>query len=518
MKKKIQINCYCKEMPMVLRNLVLAFFIFILSASTNAGNNEPAENSLTISIEEAILLAMENNRSLVVQQMDPEIRRTYEAEERSAFDPVLGADVSPRRTVSDRLSRAGSSTESQIVDSINGSVSLDKYFSSGTNLSLEGSMSYTDSSLYSDTFTSNRLGITVTQALLEGIDVRANMARVHQASLDTLISEYELRGFTEVLLEEVEMKFWDYALAQKQIEIYTDSLELAEQQMNEIEERIKIGTLAEMELAAAQAEVALRRENLINARSDLSKERLDMLRLLNPSPEINWNMDINLQYQTSIPEIELDNVEQHVQVAMKMRPDLNQARLQIRRGDLEIVKTKNGLLPRLDAFITFGKSGYADTFDQSLRNLDSESYDVSFGLTFEYPASNQAARARHTRAMLSRQQMLKSLDNLVQLVQVDIRSAYIEVTRTREQITATAATRNLQEEKLRAETEKFGVGRSTSLLVAQAQRDLVASQIAEIQATVNYLKALVSLFGLEGSLLQRRGIEAPGNQPVTLDD
>ncbi len=503
---------------MVLRKLTFAFFIFILSASTNASNNEPSKNSLTIGIEEAILLAMENNRSLVVQQMDPEIRRTYEEEERSAFDPVLGADVSPRRTVSDRLSRAGSSTESQIVDSINGSVSIDKYFSSGTNLSLEGSMSYTDSSLYSDTFTSNRLGVTVTQALLEGVDVRANMARVHQASLDTMISEYELRGFTEVLLEEVEMKFWDYALAQRQIEIYTDSLELAEQQMNEIEERIKIGTLAEMELAAAQAEVALRRENLINARSDLSKERLDLLRLLNPSPEINWNMDVDLQYQTSIPEIELDDVEQHVQVAMKMRPDLNQARLQIRHGDLEIVKTRNGLLPRLDAFITFGKSGYADTFDQSLRNLDSESYDVSFGLTFEYPASNQAARARHTRALLNRQQMLKSLDNLVQLVQVDIRSAYIEVTRTREQITATAATRNLQEEKLRAETEKFSVGRSTSLLVAQAQRDLVASQIAEIQATVNYLKALVSLFGLEGSLLQRRGIEAPGNQPVILDD
>jgi len=238
---------------MVLRKLTFAFFIFILSASANASNNEPSENSLTITIEEAILLAMENNRSLVVQQMDPEIRRTYEAEERATFDPILGADISPRRTVSDRLSRAGSSTESQIVDSINSSVSIDKYFSSGTNLSLEGSMSYTDSSLYSDTFTSNRLGVTVTQALLEGVDVRANMARVHQASLDTLISEYELRGFTEVLLEEVELKFWDYALAQKQIEIYTNSLELAEQQMNEIEERINIGTLAEMELAAAQA-------------------------------------------------------------------------------------------------------------------------------------------------------------------------------------------------------------------------------------------------------------------------
>lgn len=480
-------------------------------------SKETTEEALVVDIRGAILMAMENNRSLIVVRMNPDIMRTYEQQERSVFDPVLGAEVSPRRTVADRLSRAGSSTESQIVDSVTGSVSLGKFFSTGTTLELEGSSSYTDSSLYSDTFTSNRLGVSVTQALLQGMDVRANMASVHQAGIDALISEYELRGFAEVLLEEVESKFWDYALAQKQIEIYTDSLSLARQQLTEVQERIKIGKLPEIELAAAQAEVALRRENLINARSDLAKERLNLLRLLNPSPDIEWDRNVNLQYQTSLPEIELVDVEEHVQVALKMRPDLNQARLEIRQGNLEVVKTKNGLLPKLDAFINFGKTGYADTFDRSMNNLDEDSYDVTFGLTFEYPVSNQAARARYARAILSRDQMLKALENLVQLVQVDVRSAYIEVTRTREQITATAATRNFQEEKLRAESEKFRVGKSTSLLVAQTQRDLVASQIAEIEAFANYLKALVSLYGLEGSLLQRRGISASGAEPVVLD-
>ncbi|MBN2589084.1 MAG: TolC family protein [Sedimentisphaerales bacterium] len=502
---------------MFLRKIIYTLLVLIFTASIYADSNEPPRNSMTINIEQAILLAMENNRSLIVQKMNPEIRSTYEQEERSVFDPVIGGDISQRRTVADRLSRAGSSTESQTVDTINGSVSLDKYFSSGTNLSLEGSSSYTDSSLYSDTFVSNRLGITVTQALLQGLDVRANMARVHQASLDTLISEYELRGFSEVLLEAVEIGFWNYALAQKQIEIYTNSLDLAQQQMDQIQERINIGTLAETELAAAKAEVALRKENLITARSILSQTRLNLLVLLNPSDEIDWNMDINLQYQTALPEIELDDVEQHVKVAMKMRPDLNEARLLIKRGELEVVKTKNGLLPRLDAFITFGKSGYANTFDKAMSNMDENSYDAQFGLMFQYPVSNKSAKARNARAVLSKQQMLKAYDNLVQLAQVDIRWAYIDVTSAREQITATTATRNLQEEKLRVENEKFSVGRSTSLLVAQAQRDLVASQIAEIQANVNYFQSLVSLFGLEGSLLQRRGIEAHGIQTVTLE-
>jgi len=104
------------------------------------------------------------------------------------------------------------------------------------------------------------------------------------------------------------------------------------------------------------------------------------------------------------------------------------------------------------------------------------------------------------------------------LIEVDVRSVYLEIVRTQEQVAATAATRKLQEEKLRWETEKLRVGKSTSLLVAQAQRDLLSSQISEVQAVVNYMKAFVEMYMLEGSLLERRGIASPGHEPVRLPD
>ena len=72
------------------------------------------------------------------------------------------------------------------------------------------------------------------------------------------------------------------------------------------------------------------------------------------------------------------------------------------------------------------------------------------------------------------------------------------------------------EEKLRTETEKLRVGKSTSFLVAQAQRDLLVSRIAEVRALANYLKALIDLYRQDGSLLERRGIAAPGREPVKL--
>jgi outer membrane protein TolC len=110
------------------------------------------------------------------------------------------------------------------------------------------------------------------------------------------------------------------------------------------------------------------------------------------------------------------------------------------------------------------------------------------------------------------------LDNLAQLAEVDVRNACIELTRSKEQVRATAATRRLQEVTLRSETEKFRLGKSTSLLVAAAQRDLLSGQIAEVRAVVTNLKAMVELYRLEGSLLEHRAIACPGAEPVNPTD
>lgn len=460
---------------------------------------------LEVTIQEAILLALENNRALSVQRLEPPIRRTHEDEERAEFDPTLSGGYSGSRERAERESRT-TGTMTETTDSrTGGHLRISEDLPTGTEVSLSVATARDWSDLYSDEHTT-LAELTVTQALLKGSRLGVNLATLRQARLDTLASEYEFRGYAESVVAEVEATYWDYALAERRIEIFEESLGLAEQQQRETQARIKIGKLAETELAAAQAEVALRREELINARSALATTRLRLLRLLNPPGADLWSREIVLRDRPATPELKLDDVERHVEVALRMRPDLNEARLRVERGELEVVKTKNGMLPMMDLFITLGKTGYADSFGGSVSDLDGESYSVAGGISFEYPLLNRGAEARQRRAVLTRRQAEEAVDNLAQLVQVDVRSAYIEVNRTAEQVAATAVTRKLQQEKLRAETEKFRVGRSTTLLVAQAQRDLVASRISEVDAVVNYLKALVGLFRLEGSLLERRGV------------
>src|SRR5690606_20424994 len=106
------------------------------------------------------------------------------------------------------------------------------------------------------------------------------------------------------------------------------------------------------------------------------------------------------------------------------------------------------------------------------------------------------------------------IDNLAQAIQLDVLLAATSVEQTRRLIDASRTTRELQEISLVAEQERFAAGSSTALLVAQAQRDLPASQIEEIEAIVNYRSALIRLHLAEGSLLDRRGIRLPAYDQI----
>jgi len=164
-------------------------------------------------------------------------------------------------------------------------------------------------------------------------------------------------------------------------------------------------------------------------------------------------------------------------------------------------------LPRLDVFISLGRTAYAESFKEATPDVTSPYYQANAGLNFALPVPNRQAQAQNRRARLDHEQQALAVANLEKLVQLDVHTTYTEVLRARQQIEATRITRELQAKKSDAELEKFRVGKSTNLLVLQTQRDYTASQLDEARALVTYLNALVELYLTEGSLLERRGID-----------
>ena len=475
----------------------------------------PREGPLKLSVEQAIMLSLQNNRDLRVSQINPVIAGTFEQIERGIFDPELffEYEYSEERTI-----ETSRSTEEvyRVEGSDNSAVAgVRQLLPTGTTIEGTVEQERADSNRTPEEYHS-RIGLSITQSLLRGFGPAVNLASVRQAELETLASMYELRGFTEALLAETETAYWNYVLAKKEIEIFERSLEVAVGQRDEVELRIEVGILPEIEAAAARAEVARREQALIDARSLLEERRLRFLRLINPGNKGQLDYQILATSEPGIEPQPIMDLSDRLELAQQMRPDLNEAILRLEQNRLETIMTRNGLLPKLDLFVALGQTGYADNFSESFRALDENTYDFTVGVRLSHFIGNRTSGAYNLAALASRRQAEESVLNLKHIIRLDVMLAANEVERARQQILATKTTRILQEETSKAEKERFDVGASTALLVAQAQRDLLASRIAEVEAVVNYRIALIRLYQTEGSLLERRGVSLPFGKTTKL--
>ncbi len=468
----------------------------------------PSRGPADLSVEQAILLVLRNNRDLYVHRLNPVVAGTFERIERGKYDPEAFADLEYARERS-RQTAASTGTEYSVEESEQSAVvGIRQAFPTGTTVEATAGHDRTTSDR-APGLQSARAALSVTQSLLRGFGPEVNLVSVRQAELDTAASIYELRGFTEALVADTETAYWNYVLAGQEIAIFTQSLAVARRQRDEVELRIEVGILPEIEAAAARAEVASREQALIDARSLLEENRLRLLRLITPGPRASLDLQVNATSRPALEPKPITDLTDRLALAERSRPDLNEARLRLTRNRLQTIVTRNGVLPRLDLFIALGKTGFSDSFSGAFRELRSNTYDLAGGLRLSHFLGNRAAEAQNLAARASRRQAAEAVENLQQLVQVDVRLAFNEVERTRQQISATYATRTLREQTLIAEKERFDVGTGTALQVAQAQRDLLASSIDEVKAGVNYRIALVRLYLAEGSLLDRRGIVLP---------
>ena len=465
------------------------------------------DGTVELSIEEAVMAALSANGDLRVSQLDPVIAGSFADAERGDFDPEFFVEADYFREEATETSRATGESFNVVGD--------DTELEAGIRQSLPGGTTF-EASVESDRSTSNRapdqqefrVGLSVTQALLRGRRPEASLARVRQAELAAEASVYELRGFTEALVADVERAYWNHVLAGGEVEILLRSLEVARQQKEEVEEQIEVGLLPEIEAAAARAEVARREQALIFAEGQLQERLLELLRLLGQGP--GRVPEVRLGTEPRTETAPLEGVADRLALADRSRPDLAEARLRLEQDRLETIMTRDGLLPKLDLFIALGGTGYAETFFDAVGNLGDGTYDLSAGIRLSAFLGNRAARAQDLAARATRQQAAEAVKNLERIVGYDVRLALVRLESARRQIAASEATRIYQEETLTAESERFSVGAGTALLVAQAQRDLLVSQIAEIRSVVNYRIARMELYRAEGSLLDRRGITISG--------
>lgn len=467
-----------------------------------------------VTLLSAVCQVLEQNQQLRVERLRPEISNTGIEEAEGEFDTVLEAGFLHRTRHTStqgpepREGDASEPTRSENVSRTNDfNVGLSGRLPTGTNynLGITGSRSVTNTT---KPFYNLATNLNITQNLLRGAGCEVNCVRVWTAQNNFIISLYQLQQVLIDLVTDVQSTYWNTYLAFRTLQIRLTAYAVAREQRERAEEFVRVGKSPPLEALAAQAEESSRISDIINAAADLKLRQIQLLRLINPDCKpLGWRA---LLYPVDKPVLPSEPLipEQRIGLAQYYRPDLRQAQIDLSNRELEVVRTENGLLPAFDLVAELGYTGVGNSLGAAARQIrDRDFNNWALGFQFSYPLQNRQASAAHRRSNFQKNLAEEAIGNFCQIIEVDIRNAVIQIERTTRLIESTHVTRRLREEELEAEIEKFRVGRSTSLLVAQAQRDLTTAQLDEVSSEVANILAYLQLYRSEGTALQRLGIQ-----------
>jgi outer membrane protein len=490
---------------------------------TLGGGNTPALNSLTgpgVQTDLSILGSLPLSTGPAVPSFDPQLVGNIRWDHTSA--PQNSAFLANTRSLNANTS---------VVN-----VGLQQGFSTGGYFELGWNnlrQSVNNPLLSYNPAISSSFGLTFTQPLLRGFGPAVNRRYIRIAQNNRRIADYVFRQQVIATVSGIVRLYWDLASLNEDTRVRQEAVMSAEQLLNDNRNQVETGTAAPIDVTRAQAELSRRRRDLAVARSLVRQQEAVVKDYLTRSrlDSTLANAPIVLTDRMALPAHDpIEPLEDLVQRAMQVRPDIAQARLQITNSEMSLQGSRSALRPAVDlvgrvannglvgnpnvpgignALIPVGGTpaligGYGDALSQLL-SRDFPDYGIGVQLTI--PLRNRTARADVVRDQLTVRQQQIRLQQLEKQIRLEITNALIAVEQARQSYEAVRSERILQEQTLAAEQEKLEVGATTSFYVIQYQRDLAGARSAEVSALASYEKARTALQRSVGTILEDYSVQ-----------
>jgi outer membrane protein len=365
------------------------------------------------------------------------------------------------------------------------------------------------------------MSIAVRHNLLQGFGVRLNDRFIRIAQVNTVASREDFRSQLLNLTAIVLNLYWDLVSANDELKIRQTALQMTRKFLDDTRKEIAAGAMPRVELPRAEAEASGRNHDVViaeyNVRQREGALKDAITRTMDPEIEA---ADIVTLDRVEVPETDnLPPLRQLVATAMEKRPDVAVAKFREQTQEMSLAGTENPLLPNLTVQAqTYDRGasgtaqyqpnpyfvgGYGTALKQIFRR-DFPNEAGSLGLSI--PLRNRQAQGDYGIDQLQYRQLQVSTQRDTNQIVVDVSNQLSALRQSRARYSAARDTRVLQEELLAAERKKFSYGISTFNDIIIDQRVLVDAQISEMNASLTYARARVSLDQVLGETLEKNNI------------
>ncbi|MCD9187368.1 MAG: TolC family protein [Pyrinomonadaceae bacterium] len=369
-------------------------------------------------------------------------------------------------------------------------------------------------------YTAN-LGVNFTQPILRNrnIDQTRRQIKIQRKRISQ--TDADFRRQTILTISQVQSAYWDLVFALRDQQNKVANLNLAKENLRQVDARIEAGAAAPLERAEVATELANRESDVLVASQQvtINENRLKQL-IIKDQTNPEWQ---NQLMPTDKPVFSNDdiNLDLALKDAIENRPELSRLKLEKEVNKIDISFFKNQALPQVDFVSSFSlqslsNSRNADSFPpyftggygQAVQNLfRSDAPNYSVGLTISFPLRNKTAKADLATARIESERIEAQTRSQEQTIVVEVRNAVQAVETAKQRVFSARRARENAEIQLEGERQLLAAGRSTTFLLFQRENALTTARNSEIRAETDLNKAYSDLQRATSTTFRANGIE-----------
>ena len=455
----------------------------------------------------------------IVTQLGPSI---------PSLDPTFLAFTNFAHTTSPQSNTFLTGTTSLVL----GTASYEAQYSQNWIFGLNAQLTYlstrtsVNSKLYSlNPFTSGDLDLQITQNLLQGFGAPVNGRNIRVQKNNLKVMDLQFKNQLITTVSAILNLYWDLVSFRQDVEARQREVDAAQELLQDNRRQVELGALAEIEVTRAEAQVYSSQQDLVVSQTNLLQQETILKNALVRDGVVRANLS-NVRVipldRIVIPESDnLRPLDELTQQAVEKRVEVSTNRIDIESNQMNLVGIKNSLKPTLQAFAELTNNALAGqatsvaaealAFSGGYGNFLSQIFqrnypNYSAGLSLNITLRNRAAQSDYVTSQLELRQNELNLRKSVNQVRVDVENAVIGLQQARARYNAAEKARELQQQTLDADQEKYRLGASTSYQVVQDQRDLASAVSTEVQALANYTHARIAYDQAMGTTLETNNV------------
>ncbi|MDT7780545.1 MAG: outer membrane protein [Acidobacteriota bacterium] len=323
--------------------------------------------ALSLSLNEAIRLALENNNDIEIARTDVRLAEQQLFSLSGVYDPVFSFTPEINnsvRPVTNIFGGAGSTGTVTTTDYNNDFTVNKQFVRGGGNFTyfFNNTREKTSASNTSlNPFYSSAQGLQFTQPLWRNrsIDRNRQQIRIQRKRLEQSDADFRLR--TIAVISQVQRAYWDLVFAMRNEQNQVANVNLARENFRRTEASVAAGASAPLQRAEIETELSTRESSLLLANQQVSVAENTLKQLLLKDPlSPDWSKPLMPTDQPSFDETPV-SLESSLKEARENRPEMRRLKLEEDVNDINLQFYKNQTKPRIDLTGTIQTNGLAGT-------------------------------------------------------------------------------------------------------------------------------------------------------------